>query len=619
MATTNPFGKSSLETETVRQRLKIAAAIALLLVLILLIRLYTLQVDQYDRYQTLSLDNHIRLQALPPVRGLILDRHGTVLAQNTAVYTLQVIPERVSDIDSMLAEVGEIVNLSESEVRSFKKRLKARPSFEKHLLKSQLDDLEAAKFAVNEYRFAGVTLEAILHRDYPEGELTAHFLGYVGRINESDQARLDQERYKGVSYVGKLGIEKQYEQALLGRTGFEQVEIDAHGRTLRTITRESAIPGDSLHLTIDIELQRAAREALGNRRGAVVALDPATGEVLTMVSSPSFDPNLFVDGIDQQAYSALRTLKDKPLLNRALYGRYAPGSTIKPVFAEAAVDTGLDPEKKIFCPGWYMLPDSTRRYRCWKKTGHGWVDLHSAIEQSCDVYFYEMGRRLGIDQMAKVLKQFGLGKRSGIDLPDEPEGLVPTAEWKLAARKEPWYPGEDLITAIGQGFLMTTPLQLARVAAILANRGQSVTPRLLLAQEDPLSGEKVVFTSASNEEAAKIEMSQQGVDRVIRAMTAVMSSPRGTARASGQRSAYTMAGKTGTAQVVAIAQDAEYDESILKEEFRDHALFIAFAPVDEPKIAIAVVIENGGSGAGVAAPVARKVMDLFFLKTLKRA
>ena len=619
MATTNPFGKSSFEIETVRQRLKISAAIALFLALILLIRLYALQVDQYDRYQTLSLDNHIRLQALPPVRGLILDRHGAVLAQNTAVYTLQVVPERVADVDAMLAEVGKIVNLSESEIRNFKRRLKARPSFEKHLLKSRLDDLEAARFAVNEYRFSGVTLEALLHRDYPEAELTAHFLGYVGRISENDQARLDEERYKGVSYVGKLGIEKQYEQTLLGRTGFEQVEIDAHGRTLRTINRESAIPGDNLHLTIDIELQRVAREALGSRRGAVVALDPATGEVLTMVSSPSFDPNLFVDGIDQTTYSALRTLKDKPLLNRALYGRYAPGSTIKPVFAEAAVDTGLDPEKKIFCPGWYMLPDSTRRYRCWKKTGHGWVNLHSAIEQSCDVYFYEMGRRLGIDQMAKVLKQFGLGKRSGIDLPDEPEGLVPTAEWKLATRKEPWYPGEDLITAIGQGFLMTTPLQLARVAAILANRGESVTPRLLLAREDPLSGEKTVFTSGMNEAEAKVEMSQQGVDRVIRAMTAVMSSPRGTARASGQRSAYTMAGKTGTAQVVAIAQDAEYDESILKEEFRDHALFIAFAPVDEPKIAIAVVIENGGSGAGVAAPVARKVMDLFFLKTLKRA
>ena len=619
MATTNPFGKSSFEIETVRQRLKVSAAIALFLALILLIRLYALQVDQYDRYQTLSLDNHIRLQALPPVRGLILDRHGAVLAQNTAVYTLQVVPERVADVDAMLAEVGKIVNLSESEIRNFKRRLKARPSFEKHLLKSRLDDLEAARFAVNEYRFSGVTLEALLHRDYPEAELTAHFLGYVGRISENDQARLDEERYKGVSYVGKLGIEKQYEQTLLGQTGFEQVEIDAHGRTLRTINRESAIPGDNLHLTIDIELQRVAREALGSRRGAVVALDPATGEVLTMVSSPSFDPNLFVDGIDQTTYSALRTLKDKPLLNRALYGRYAPGSTIKPVFAEAAVDTGLDPEKKIFCPGWYMLPDSTRRYRCWKKTGHGWVNLHSAIEQSCDVYFYEMGRRLGIDQMAKVLKQFGLGKRSGIDLPDEPEGLVPTAEWKLATRKEPWYPGEDLITAIGQGFLMTTPLQLARVAAILANRGESVTPRLLLAREDPLSGEKTVFTSGMNEAEAKVEMSQQGVDRVIRAMTAVMSSPRGTARASGQRSAYTMAGKTGTEQVVAIAQDAEYDESILKEEFRDHALFIAFAPVDEPKIAIAVVIENGGSGAGVAAPVARKVMDLFFLKTLKRA
>ena len=617
MVSRSGMGQASGEDAIVRQRLKLAGIIALILAAILLARLYSLQVSQYARYQTLSLDNHIRLQALSPVRGLILDRNGVVLAQNTAVYALKVTPERVPDMDLMLAEVSQIIDLSDQEIIAFKQRSSRRPGFKKQLLKTQLDDAEAAKFAVNEYRFPGVTLEAVLHRDYPFAELTAHFLGYVGRISEKDQNRLEEEKYKGISHTGKSGIEKQYERALVGSTGFEEVEIDAHGRTLRTISREGAIPGDNLRLTIDIELQREARRALGASRGAVVAMDPSSGEVLAMVSNPSFDPNLFVDGIDHATYSALRSLKDKPFLNRALHGRYAPGSTIKPIFAEVVMEEGIDPDESVFCPGWYMLPGSTRQYRCWKKTGHGRVDLHAALEQSCDVYFYEMGKRLGIGQMSGVLKKFGLGSPSGVDLPGEPDGLVPSAEWKLATRNEPWYPGEDLITAIGQGFLMTTPLQLARVASILATRGTVVQPRLLMSKNDPLSGDPKNLNNKKNTQ--NLHINTEAMDRVIRAMTAVMSSPRGTARMSGRRSAYSIAGKTGTAQVIAIAQGEEYDEDSIREEFRDHALFIAFAPVENPKIAIAVVVENGGSGAGVAAPLARKVLDHFFLKALERA
>ena len=602
--------------ETVRRRIRIAAVLALALSLILIWRFYSLQVLQYERYQTLSLDNHIRIQAVPPVRGLILDRHGVVLAQNTAVHILQVVPEKVHDMEVMLQAVDELVGLSTAEVEAFRSRLKKHPAFEKVLLKARLDDVQTATFAVNEYRFPGVTLEAVLHRDYPQGSLVSHVLGYVGRISESEEAMIDPAAYQGVRSIGKIGVEKQYEDLLLGRPGFAQVEIDAHGRTLRTISRNSATPGNTLNLTIDADLQRIAREALGNRRGAVVAIAPSSGEVLTMASSPSFDPNLFVDGIDQRTYDALRGLEDRPLLNRALYGRYAPGSTIKPVIAQAILDAGISPRESVYCPGWYTLPDSTRRYRCWKKTGHGPVNLHGAVEQSCDVYFYEMGRRLGIEAMADVLTRFGLGAVTGVDLPKEPDGLVPTPQWKRATRNESWYPGEDLITVIGQGYLMVTPMQLARMTATLANRGIPVQPRLLLSKEDSLSGETIP-TNASSQPAKPA--TEASLDQVIQSMTAVMHSPRGTARASGRRSPYQIAGKTGTAQVIGIAQDEEYDESVIPEKFHDHALFIAFAPVDKPQIAIAVVVENGGSGAKAAAPIARKIMDRFFQKKLQRA
>ena len=602
--------------ETVRRRIRIAAVLALVLSLILIWRFYSLQVLQYERYQTLSLDNHIRIQAVPPVRGLILDRHGVVLARNTAVHILQVVPEKVHDMEVMLRKVNDLVGLSTAEVEAFRSRLKKHPAFEKVLLKARLDDVKTATFAVNEYRFPGVTLEAVLHRDYPQGSLVSHVLGYVGRISESEEAMIDPAAYQGVRSIGKIGVEKQHEGLLLGRPGFAQVEIDAHGRTLRTISRSSATPGNTLNLTIDADLQRIAREALGNRRGAVVAIAPSSGEVLTMVSSPSFDPNLFVDGIDQQTYDALRGLEDRPLLNRALYGRYAPGSTIKPVIAQAILDAGISPQESVYCPGWYTLPDSMRRYRCWKKTGHGPVNLHGAVEQSCDVYFYEMGRRLGIEAMADVLTRFGLGAVTGVDLPKEPDGLVPTPQWKRATRNESWYPGEDLITVIGQGYLMVTPMQLARMTATLANRGIPVRPRLLLSKEDSLSGETIPTNVFSQPGKPATEAS---LDQVIQSMTAVMHSPRGTARASGRRSPYQIAGKTGTAQVIGIAQDEEYDESVIPEKFHDHALFIAFAPVDKPQIAIAVVVENGGSGAKAAAPIARKIMDRFFQKKLQRA
>ena len=602
--------------ETVRRRMRITGVLALALSLMLVGRFYSLQVLQYERYQTLSLDNHIRIRALPPVRGLVLDRNGVVLAQNTAVHILQVVPEKVHDMNAMLQGIDDLVGLSTAEIEAFHSRMKKQPAFKKVLLKSRLDDTETATFAVNEYRFPGVTLEAVLHRDYPEGSLVSHVLGYVGRISEREEATIDASAYQGVRNIGKIGIEKQYEDVLLGRSGFEQVEIDAHGRTLRTISRNSATPGNTLNLTLDVDLQRIAREALGNRRGAVVAITPSNGEVLTMVSSPSFDPNLFVDGIDQQTYDALRSLEDRPLLNRALYGRYAPGSTIKPAIAQAIIDAGISPQESVYCPGWYTLPDSTRRYRCWKKTGHGPVNLHSAIEESCDVYFYEMGRRLGIDAMADVLTRFGLGEVTGVDLPAEPDGLVPTPEWKRATRNEPWYPGEDLITVIGQGYLMVTPMQLARMTATLANRGVSVQPRILRSKQDSLSGETIPSSAPTQPTEPAVDTS---LDRVIRSMTAVMHGARGTARASGRRSPYQIAGKTGTAQVIGIAQDGEYDESVIPEKFHDHALFIAFAPVDKPQIAIAVVVENGGSGAKVAAPIARKVMDRFFQKRLQRA
>lgn len=605
------------ETQIVRRRLIISLTVVVVLVFGLAARLYYLQVMQSEHYATLSQNNRVDLVPLPPVRGLIQDRNGVVLAENFPVYNLEIVPDQVRDMDHLLHRVRQLVDLSERDIERFQRTLKRRPWFERQTLKTGLTYDEAARFSVNQYRFRGIELRSRLQRYYPDAGLTGHVVGYVGRISEEDLKSIDSAAYKGTDHIGKLGIEAFYERRLLGDVGFEQVETNAHGRIVRSLDRFVPTSGDNVHLTIDSRLQRVATDALGRFRGSVVALDPKNGEILAMVSTPTYDPNPFVNGIDTRSYQALRTSEDRPLLNRALHGRYAPGSTIKGFLALAGLDQGIDPMHRISCPGYFSLPNSRHRYRDWRKEGHGAVDLENAIAQSCDVYFYRLARNLGIEVVHNYLTQFGFGQVTGIDLPGEPEGLVPTPAWKRRARKEPWYPGETVITGIGQGYLLVTPLQLAVATAGLANRGRFVAPRLLKGYEPPAGGE---FEPAEAIAERRVNLADPSYyDRVVEAMRSVVHGPRGTARAIGSTSAYEIAGKTGTAQVIGIAQGEEYDEESIEERFRDHSLFIAFAPVDDPRIALAVVVENGGGGSRTAAPIARRVLDYYLVERLRRA
>ena len=605
------------DVRTVKTRLMISAVLMVVLAVALLSRFVVLQVTHHERYRTMSLDNQIDLRALPPVRGMIIDRYGTVLAENHSVYELEVIPENVKDIDRMLSQIGMVVELTDQEIRRFRKNVKQRPRFERQILKSRLTDTEAARFAVRQQQFPGVTLSASLRRVYPQNDLTGHVIGYVGRVSNQDLKKIDTRAYEGTSYIGKSGIESFYETELLGQVGVQQVETDAYGRVVRKVSHVAARAGANVHLTLDAQLQKVAIEALDGRRGAVVALEPSSGDILAFVSTPTYDPNLFSRGISHEAYGKLRGSVDKPLINRALYGRYAPGSTIKPMLALAALENGLESQKKIVCSGRFTLPGSSHAYRCWRRKGHGFVNLHDAIEQSCDTYFYRVADSIGIRKMADYFDGFGFGERTGIDLRDEPSGLVPTPEWKKKNRQESWYPGETIITGIGQGYLLVTPLQLAYATASLANRGHAIRPRLLRGLEDPGSG---VITHPTQRRGSSIKNKDSSHwDQVIAGMESVLHSSRGTARASGRNSPYRIAGKTGTAQVVGIPQEREDRSNELPEEFRDHALFIAFAPVEQPRIAIAVVVENGGSGSRAAAPIARKIMDYYFIHRLRRA
>ncbi len=605
------------DVRIVKTRLMISAVLMVVLAVALLSRFVVLQVTHHERYRTMSLDNQIDLRALPPVRGMIIDRYGTVLAENHSVYELEVIPENVKDIDRMLSQIGMVVELTDQEIRRFRKNVKQRPRFERQILKSRLTDTEAARFAVRQQQFPGVTLSASLRRVYPQNDLTGHVIGYVGRVSDQDLKKIDTRAYEGTSYIGKSGIESFYETELLGQVGVQQVETDAYGRVVRKVSHVAARAGANVHLTLDAQLQKVAIEALDGRRGAVVALEPSSGDILAFVSTPTYDPNLFSQGISHEAYGKLRGSVDKPLVNRALYGRYAPGSTIKPLLALAALENGLEPQKKIVCSGRFTLPGSSHAYRCWRRKGHGFVNLHDAIEQSCDTYFYQVANSIGIRKMADYFGGFGFGQRTGIDLRDEPSGLVPTPEWKKKNRQESWYPGETIITGIGQGYLLVTPLQLAYATASLANRGHPIRPRLLRGLEDPGSG---VITHPTQRRGLSIKNKDSSHwDQVIAGMESVLHSSRGTARASGRNSPYRIAGKTGTAQVVGIPQERDDRSNELPEELRDHALFIAFAPVEQPRIAIAVVVENGESGSRAAAPIARKIMDYYFIHRLRRA
>ncbi len=593
------------EQQVFTNRTAVAFAVVLAMLGILLSRYYSLQISEYEAYRTASDRNRVQLQPLPPKRGLIFDRNGILLADNRPSYTLSLIVERVGNLDATLVALQDLVEISDGDLERFATRVRQRRPFEHVPLRFRLDDEEQARIAVNRHRLPGVTVDAQLQRHYPHGPLFAHALGYVGRINARELEEIDEANYRGTFHIGKIGVEKRYEDPLHGRVGYQTVETNAHGRVLRVLERFDPRPGKDLVLHLDYELQRIAHNAMEGRRGAVVAMDPLTGGILALVSTPSFDSNLFVNGISNTDYSALRESPDVPLFNRTVQGQYPPGSTVKPMIALAGLEAGLiDPEFTVPDPGWYRLPGDRRRYRDWilriRGTGHApEVDLKMAIAESCDVYFYDLARRLTIDGMADYLDRFSLGRRTGIDTTAERRGVLPSTAWKRGAMNQPWYPGETLSAGIGQGYMLATPLQLAVATSVVATRGELRAPRIV----QWLGNDRVEAPLRS-----PIMASGESWDAITEAMREVVHGRRGTAKAISRGMSYEMAGKTGTAQVIGIAQDAVYDEDAIDERHRNHGLFVAFAPLEAPTIAVAVIVENGG-GSSAAYPIARTVVD----------
>ena len=606
MAATVALKDPYLESRIYTARTVVVLAAATMLVMILLGRYFSLQITEYETYRTESDRNRVQLQSLPPKRGLIYDRNGVLLAENRPSFVLSLVVERVPDLEQTLATLGEMVSLSDSELEKFATRSRRRRPYEAVPLHFRLSEAERALLAVNRYRLPGVVVEAQLVRHYPLEDLFSHALGYVGRISEQEEAQIDEVDYRGTNHIGKIGLEKYYEEVLHGNVGYQNVETNALGRVLRVLERTDPVPGADLTLSLDSRVQQAALDALAGRRGAVVAMDPNNGELIALVSAPGFDTNLFVNGISSKDYSLLRDSTNLPLFNRAVQGQYPPGSTVKPMIGLAGLEYGvITRETTVPDPGWYRLPGEKRRFRDWtlrvRGGGHGSsVDLHQAIEESCDVYFYDLAYRMGIDPMHDFLAPFGLGTRTGLDTTNERAGILPSSSWKRQSRSEPWFPGETLNAGIGQGYMLATPLQLAVATSVVATRGLQYKPRLVRT----IDGEPVPSQSVG-----LVEASEEHWQIIHEAMHDVFHGERGSARAVGKDSLYTMAGKSGTAQVVGIAQDEEYNEEELAEKYRDHGLFIAFAPYDSPRIAVAVVVENGGGGSKVAAPIARTVIE----------
>lgn len=605
------------EFQRYRRRMEIAGIVVAIMLLGLFSRFVWLQVVKYDRYHALAENNRISLLPAPPSRGVIYDRMGTVLAHNYSAYTLEITPSKAGKLDEVIDQLSQIVSIDAADRKRFRKLLAESKNFESIPLRNQLSEEEAARFAVNRYRFPGVDVKARLFRQYPFGESFAHVVGYIGRIGQQDADRLEAEglsaNYKGSDHIGKLGIEASYEKWLHGRTGIEKVETDSGGRAVRTLSRTAPVSGYNLTLHLDSRLQQVAENVFGDYRGALVALDPRNGGVLALLSKPGFDPNLFIDGIDVATWTELNDAFERPLINRALRGIYPPGSTIKPFMGLGGLELGVrKPGDTIADPGYFSLPGSSHRYRDWKKDGHGSVDLKKSITVSCDTYYYGLARDMGIERMAGFLGQFGFGKKSGVDLDGELSGLLPTPEWKKRRFKQPWWPGETVIAGIGQGYMLTSPMQLALATMALANKGMMYKPQLIRGWQDPISGKSSV---AAPQVVGRIPLSQRNLQLVQEAMIDVML-PGGTAAGAGAGAPYLIAGKTGTAQVKSIRQGARYDERNTARHHRDHALFIAYAPADNPKIVLAVMVENGGHGGSTAAPIARKVMDYWLLGKL---
>ena len=603
-----PLKDHEKDARLVRQRVFVGGAMVLLLICLLIARLYYLQVVQYQYHSTLSENNRVHVQPIPPNRGLIFDRAGKIIADNRPSFSLTVTRERAEDWRKTLDTVVEVLELSSEERELFEKRvLQGRRPFEPVPIMYELSEEQIARIAVDQFRLPGVEVAAQLVRHYPQGEHFAHSVGYVGRINEAEVKQLDPVNYSGTHHIGKTGIERFYEDSLHGQVGYEEVETNARGRVLRVLKRTDPIPGKDITLTLDLELQKAAEAALAGRRGAIVALQPTTGEVLAMVSQPSFDPNLFVTGISFKAYGALRDSIDQPLFNRVLRGLYPPGSTIKPMMAIAGLDSGVTTEEaKVFDPGFFQLPNVKHKYRNWNRGGDGWVNLETAIYRSNDTYFYDLAHKMGIDRMYEYMTRFGIGQRVALDMFEETAGLMPSREWKRARYRQPWYPGETVILGIGQGYMQATPLQLAQATALMANHGKWIRPHLAKSIEG--------VAPVDPDPMPDIRLRDPHYwDAAIGGMEKVLHGARGTAKKVGDTAHYRIAGKSGTAQVVAIKQGERYDSGKLAERHRDHALFIAFAPVHDPQIAVAVMVENGESGSGVAAPVAKQVMDAWLL------
>ncbi|MGZ8154738.1 MAG: penicillin-binding protein 2 [Burkholderiales bacterium] len=606
---------AELELKQFRLRLGIATSLVLVLFGLLFARFVYLQIFMHDHYHTLAEANRISILPIVPNRGIIVDRNGTVLATNYSAYTLEITPSKVENLESMIDELATLVEITPRDRRRFKKVLEESKRFESLPIRTRLTDEEIARFAANRYRFPGVDARARLFREYPQGELFSHVIGHIGRISQKDIDRLEADgtisNYRGTDYIGKTGLEASYERHLHGTTGVEQVEVDSGGRAVRSLSRTPPISGSNLVLKLDAKLQEVVYRAFGDRRGALVAIEPSTGGVLAFVSKPGFDPNLFVDGIDPQNWNELNTSPDKPMVNRALAGTYPPGSTFKPFMALAALYYGKrTPTQAISDPGYFNFGGHT--FRDDKVGGHGAVDMYKSIVVSCDTYYYQLANDLKIDAIARFMGMLGFGSRTGIDIGGEAEGVLPSPEWKRKRFKRPeqqkWFPGETISIGIGQGYNSYTPLQLAAATTTVANNGVMFRPHIVNYVEDVHTRER---TLVEPKPWRTLDVKQEHIAVVRNAMVGV--NKEGTGARAFAGTPYTHAGKTGTAQVIGMKPGEKYVESRIAERFRDHALFIAYAPADKPTIALAVIVENSGFGARAAAPIARQVFDYWLL------
>ena len=613
MRLNKPVKNHHFESQLHHFRLSLLVALLIIFSLTLVLRLAYLQFSQFQRYATLSLKNQMSILPIAPPRGVILDKNGVILAENIPVYVLEITPERVKKLPDTLQRLKALLpSVTDEDIDSFNRARNQNYAYVPIPFKLKLSQEEVAIFASNQYQFPGVNIKARLMRYYPLGEIAAHVLGYVGRINEQELQQVNSTNYRATNFIGKSGIEKFYEDDLHGHVGYSQVETDVRGRTLRIISKQTPISGEKMYLTLDARLQQAAYLAMEGKRGAVVAISAHNGDILAMVSSPSYDPNAFVNGISQQDYQRLVNAPDRPLYNRAVRGLYPPASTIKPFVALAGLEKGVvTTETKIYDPGWYRLPGIKHAYRDWKRTGHGIINLKRAITVSCDTYFYQLGNKMGISAIEDMLMQFGFGQATHVDLFEEAPGILPSPNWKRRMKGVHWYPGDTLITSIGQGFMLASPLQIANATASLSRHGRRFRPHLL--------GQTVHDQTGIHEykplEEYPIQLkNNEHWTIVAEAMQTVITSNEGTAYRFGRIVPYTVAAKTGTAQVFSGNQYEKKRYTDIPEALRDHSLFIAFAPVENPEIAIAVIVENDV----IAASVARKVVDTYFeLKNLK--